>query len=134
MIETYQELLKTAKTIAVVGCSRDPSKDAHRVPVYLQAHGYRIIPVNPSAGAILGERCYPSLNELHEKVDIVDVFRPSNDVPTIVEQAVLMNQKPRAIWTQLGIVSEEGRKRAEANGIVFVEDKCIMTEHRRLHA
>ena len=85
---TLFQILTEAKTIAVVGASKNPEKDAHRIPKYLQEHGYRIIPVNPTADVILGERAYKSLSEVREPYDVVDIFRPSEDVPPIVEEAI----------------------------------------------
>ena len=123
-------ILHSAKTIAVVGCSRDPEKDAHRIPKYMQENGYRIIPVNPSANEILGERCYAKISDVNEAVDIVDIFRPSADVFAIVEDALKIH--PKVIWTQLGIVSKEGKQLAERHGIIFIENKCIMVEHRKM--
>ncbi|MBI4018304.1 MAG: CoA-binding protein [Candidatus Aenigmarchaeota archaeon] len=133
-IPDIAEILRTSRKIAFVGCSRDPAKDAHTVPAYMQAQGYRIIPVNPSASEILGEKCYPSLSALGERPDIVDIFRPSNEVMGIVKEILRLTEevKPSVIWTQLGIEDDEARKLAEHNSIVFVENKCIMVEHRKL--
>lgn len=127
-----EDILRSARTIAVVGCSRDPSKDAHSVPRYMQEHGYRIIPVNPSGSEILGERCYARISDVQERVDILDIFRPSAEVLGIVKEAVEMQNKPRVIWAQLGIVNDEAKKLAEENGIAFVQDKCIRTEHQKI--
>lgn len=132
--EEIKKILRESRTVAVVGCSRDPEKDAHRVPRYLQEQGYKIIPVNPqaTAGAILGERAYPSLAELEgkERVDIIDIFRPGEEVYRIVQEAIKL--KPKAIWMQLGIVDEAAAKLAEDHGIAVVMDRCMMAEHRRL--
>lgn len=126
------------KTIAVVGCSRDEGKDAHLIPKYLKEHGYRIIPINPFADEILGERCYPSLMEMPEElkktVDVVDIFRPSRDVPPIVDQALELKKKygaPKVVWMQLGIVNEEAAKKARAAGIEVAMDRCMKIEHMR---
>ncbi|MBI2970933.1 MAG: CoA-binding protein [Candidatus Aenigmarchaeota archaeon] len=127
-----EKILKTARTIAVVGCSRDPAKDAHCIPAYLQGHGYRIIPVNPGAMVILGERCYPSLKDIPGAIDIVDIFRPGSEVMGIVREAVALQPKPKAIWTQLGIRDDAAKQLAEAHGIAFVQDRCIMAEHQKL--
>jgi predicted CoA-binding protein len=126
------KILKESKTIAVVGCSRDHEKDAHRIPKYLKEHGYRIIPVNPFADEILGEKSYKKLSEIKEPVDIVNIFRPSSEALAIVEEAVKMKIKPKVIWMQLGIINEEAAKLAEKNGITVVMNKCMMMEHRRL--
>ncbi len=126
------------KNVAVVGCSRNEEKDAHRIPKYLQEHGYRVIPVNPFADEILGERCYPSLLEMPEdlqkRVEVVNVFRPSEDVPPIVEQAIQLKEKHgalKAVWMQLGIWDEEAARAAKEVGLEVVMDSCIKTEHMR---
>ncbi|WP_457555085.1 CoA-binding protein [Candidatus Pyrohabitans sp.] len=130
--DEIRELLKSAKTIAVVGCSTNPVKDAHRVPKKLIELGYRVIPVNPSAEEILGERCYPSLLDIpgDVKVDIVNVFRPPGEVPEIVEQAIKIGAK--AIWLQLGITHDEAARRAREAGLMVVQNRCIKVEHLRL--
>ncbi len=126
------------KTIAVVGCSRDPAKDAHRIPRYLKEHGYNIIPINPFSDEILGEKCYPSLLELPEElksaIEIIDIFRPSMDVLPIVEQAVELKKefdKPYVIWMQLGIKSKEGARIARDAGMAVGMDRCLKIEHMR---
>jgi predicted CoA-binding protein len=121
-----RQILEDAKTIAVVGASRDPYKTAHSVPAQMQRHGWRIIPVNPYADQIFGERAYRKLAEIPEPVDLVNVFRPSADATEIVRQAVAV--RVPAIWLQLEIVSPEGRAMAEAAGIDYVEDRCIAVE------
>jgi len=125
-----REILQKFKTIAVVGCSRDPEKEAHKVPKYLKEHGYKIIPVNPSAEEILGEKVYKTLSEIKEPIDIVDVFRPSEECLDVAKEAVKIN--PKVIWMQLGIKNEEAAKLAEKNGIKVIMDRCIMIEHKRL--
>jgi len=132
MVDTAKlyEILREAKTIAVVGCSKDPNKDAHRVPKYLQEHGYRIIPVNPTADVILGEKAYKSLEEVKEPYDVVDIFRPSSDVPAIVDQAI--KGPAKVIWMQQGIRNEEAAKKAEAAGKIVVQDACMMIAHRSM--
>lgn len=127
-----QEILKTCKTMAVVGCSRYPDKDANRIPKYMKARGYKVIPVNPTALEILGEPAFASLSEITEPVDIVNIFRPSDEVLRVVEEAVKLN--PRCIWTQLGIESKEAAELAERHHIAMVMDRCIMVEHSRLVA
>jgi predicted CoA-binding protein len=124
-----KEILKSSKTIAVVGCSRDPEKDAHKVPKYLKERGYKIIPVNPFAEEILGEKAYKNLSEIKEKVDIVDIFRPSEECLEIVKEAVKL--KPKVIWMQLGIENKEAEKLAKENKIKVVMNKCIMKEYQR---
>ena len=125
-----KEILSKAKVIAVVGCSKDPAKDAHRVPKYMQMHGYRIIPVNPTATEILGEKAYPSLDAVPVPYDTVDIFRPSADVPPVVDQAVI--GPANVIWMQLGIRNEEAAQKARAHGKTVVQDRCMMREHARL--
>lgn len=127
-----KKILAESKVIAVAGCSRDPEKEAYKVPAYLQAHGYRIIPVNPFADEILGEKATKSLGEIKGPVDLVDVFRPSTDCLAVAQDALKMAQKPKVFWMQLGIRNAEARKLLEANGIAVVEDRCTKAEHQRL--
>ena len=126
------KILSEAKTIAVVGCSRDPAKPSHFVPKYLQEHGYKIIPVNPSADVILGEKAAKSLSDVKEKIDLVEIFRPSAECLQIVKDAIFIFPKPKAVWMQEGIINEEAAKLAMQNGISLVMDKCMMKEHKRL--
>lgn len=126
-----RDLLHTARTIAIVGLSDNPNRDSHGVAKYLQRNGYRIIPVNPHLSApVLGEQPYASLRDLPEPVDLVNVFRRSEFVPAIVEEAIAV--KAPVIWMQLGVVSPEGAARATAAGVRVVMDRCIAIEHRRL--
>lgn len=127
--EEIGQLLREAKTIAVVGVSRDPTKDSHLVAQYLRQH-YRTYFVNPNADEIAGEKCYPSLKALPEVPDIVDVFRPPNAVPPVVDEAIAVGAK--AIWLQLGIVHNEAAQRAKEAGLTVVQDRCIKIEHQRL--
>jgi uncharacterized protein len=128
--DQVRKILREIHTIAVVGCSKDPAKDAHRVPKYLQMHGYRIIPVNPTATEILGEKAYPSLDAVPIPYDAVDIFRPSADVPPVVDQAI--PGPARVVWMQLGIRNEEAAKKARAAGKTVVQDRCMMRDHARL--
>ena len=133
--EEIKSILEKYKTIAVVGLSTDPAKDSHRVAKYLKAKGYHIIPINPSADVILGEKCYKSLLDVPESIEVVDIFRPAKDVPPIIDQAIELKKKlgnPRVIWMQLGIVNEEAAKRARDASLTVVMDKCMMKEHKRL--
>ncbi|UQS27548.1 CoA-binding protein [Amycolatopsis thermalba] len=123
MADLAEEVLKAAKTIAVVGLSRDPAKAAHSVPAAMQAAGFRVIPVHPSADELLGEKVYRTLADIPEPVDLVDVFRPSREAPGVAEQAVAIGAK--TLWLQQGIVSAEARRIAEAGGLNYVEDRCI---------
>lgn len=118
-------------TIAVVGCSTTPGKAAHDIPAYMQRQGYTIIPINPFADEILGERAYESLGDVEEEIDIVDVFRPSEEVAGIVD-AVLERDDVKVVWTQLGISDDEAAARAENAGRKVVQDKCLKVEHGRL--
>jgi uncharacterized protein len=118
------------KTIAVVGASGDPSKPAHAIPRYLQRQGYRIRPVNPRGGELLGEPVAPSLAEVDGPVDVVEVFRPSEEAPRIAREAVKVGAK--VLWLQLGIVSQEARQVAEAAGLTVVMDRCMGETHRQL--
>ena len=122
-------ILKEFKTIAVVGCSREEGKASHDVPRYLQKAGYRIIPVNPFAEEILGEKAYAKLSDIKEEVDIVEVFRPSAEAAEIAREAVSINAK--ALWLQEGIVSDAAKDIAERNGLLFVMDRCMFKEHFR---
>ncbi|MFD1589190.1 CoA-binding protein [Halorientalis brevis] len=117
--------------IAVVGCSSTPGKDAHEIPRYMQDHGYEIVPVNPFADEILGRTAYDSLAAVDEEIELVDVFRPSEEVAGIVDES-LQRDDVEAIWTQLGISDDEAAARAEAAGRRVVQDKCLKVEHRRL--
>jgi hypothetical protein len=118
-------------TIAVVGCSTTPGKAAHDVPAYMQRHGYEVVPVNPTADEVLGERAHDSLAEVPEEVDLVDVFRPSEEVAGIAD-AILDRDDVAAMWTQLGIRDDEAAARVEASGRTVVQDRCLKVEHRRL--
>jgi predicted CoA-binding protein len=121
-VRTPAEILEASDTIAVVGASRSAEKVAHTVPAQLQRYGWRMIPVNPYADQIWGERCYRTLAEIPEPVDLVNVFRPSDQALAVVEQAISVGTK--AIWLQEGIVSPVGRQLAEAAGIDYIEDLC----------
>ncbi|WP_255196664.1 CoA-binding protein [Halorarius litoreus] len=120
-----------AETIAVVGCSATPGKAAHGVPKYMKDHGYRIIPVNPYADEVFGIEAYDSLDEVDEHIDIVDVFRPSDEAPGIVDQ-VLSRDDVDTVWLQLGIRHDEAGERVRESGRTFVQDKCLKVVHRRL--
>ncbi|KXO94553.1 succinate--CoA ligase [Tsukamurella pulmonis] len=127
--ETIERILREYDTITVVGASADPAKAANDVPAYMQHHGWRIIPVNPRADEILGERVHRSLAEVPEQVGLVDVFRPSEQTPEIARQAVAAGAT--ALWLQLGIRSAEAREIAESAGLLYVEDRCLIIEQRR---
>lgn len=118
------------KNIAVVGMSKNPEKAAYYVPKYLVAQGYNIIPVNPTADEIMGRKCYHEINEVNESIDIVDVFRPSDQVIPVVEEAV--KKKPKVIWLQEGIHNQEAEELARKAGIEVVFNRCMLAEHERL--
>ena len=127
--EPIEKLLKDAKTIAVVGLSSDSSKTSYHVARYMQECGYKIVPVNPNIKECLGEKAYPSLRDVPAKVDIVDVFRRSEDVGPVADDAIEINAG--ALWMQQGIVNETAAKKAENAGLTVVMDRCIMMEHIR---
>lgn len=125
-----KRLFETVRTIAVVGCSPRPERPGHYVAKYLQDLGYRIIPVNPGQTEILGEKCYASLRDIAEPVDMVDCFRRAEDIPPVVEDAIAIGAK--FVWMQLGIVNEEAAQRAIAAGIEVVMDRCPKIDYPRL--
>jgi predicted CoA-binding protein len=118
------------KNIAVVGMSKNEEKPAHFVPKYLIEHGYNVIPVNPTVNEILGRKSYPSVSEIHEDIDVVEVFRRSEDVPSVMDD-VIRKKGIKVIWMQSGIYNEEAEKKAKENGIDVVFNRCMMVEHRR---
>ncbi len=134
-----KEILNKYRIIAVVGLSKEPEKDSHRVSAYLKEHGYKIIPVNPFAEEVLDEKSYNSLldipPELQKTIEIVDIFRPAKDVQQIVEQAIQIKRifgKPFVVWLQLEIVNERAAEIARNAGLIVIVDKCLMVEHQRL--
>lgn len=128
--EAIAELLRRARTIAVVGLSPKLYRASYGVAEFLQSAGYRIIPVNPKLGEVLGEKAYARLEDIPEKIDIVDVFRRSEAVPEIVESAIRIGA--RAVWMQEGVANEEAAARAREAGLLVVMDTCILKEHHRL--
>ena len=122
------DLLKRSKTIAVVGLSRNPLRPSHGVSAYMQSHGYRIIPVNPNIKECLGERAYPSLGDVPGKIDIVNIFRRSEYVEDVVDQAIQL--RVPAIWMQEEVIHENAAAKAIKAGIFVVMDRCILKEHR----
>lgn len=127
--EVVEQILSRYDTITVVGASANPAKAANDVPAYMQQHGWRIIPVNPHADEIVGEKVYRTLADVPEQVGLVDVFRPSQDAPEVARQAVAAGAA--ALWLQLGIASAEARAIAEDAGLLYVEDRCLIIEQRR---
>ena len=137
--DQIREILTKYKTIAVVGLSKEPEKDSHRVSAYMGQHGYRIIPINPFTDEVLGEKSYKSLldipAQIQKTIEIVDVFRPANDVPPIVDQVIQLEAlygRPFVVWLQIGIVNEQAAEVARKAGVIVIMDKCIMVEHERL--
>jgi len=131
------EVLEKWRTIAVVGASKNPEKEAYSVPRYLKEHGYRIIPVNPTAAEIMGERAYPSLLELPDEVgrtvEVVEVFRPSDELPQVALQAAEMKRRygrPFVFWAQQGLESDEAKRILDKSGIQYVMDACMKTVHQ----
>lgn len=129
-MKSISEILHSARTIAVVGLSNKRFRPSYGVSEYLKRVGYRIIPVNPLEGEVLGEKSYPDLDSVPVPVDVVDIFRRSEFVPEIVEAAIRNGAK--AIWMQEGVIHEQAARRAEAAGLTVVMDHCILKEHRRL--
>jgi uncharacterized protein len=117
------------KNIAVVGMSKNEEKPAHFVPKYLMDHGYNVIPVNPTVNEILGRKSYPAVSEIAEDVDVVDVFRRSEDVPSVIDDAI-RKKGIKVIWMQSGIYNEESEKKAKENGMDVIFNRCMMVEHR----
>ena len=126
--------LQAGQTIAVVGLSPKTHRDSYRVSQYMQSHGYRIVPINPLASEILGERCYPSLREAAAQVsiDVVNCFRNADDIPPLADDAIAIGAK--GLWMQLGIAHEAAAEKARAAGLSVVQDRCIKVEHARLMA
>jgi len=123
-------ILGGSRTIAVVGLSDKPERPSYQVADYLMKNGYRIIPVNPNIVTWEGIKAYPSLSEIREKVDVVDIFRKSEDVAPIVDQAIAVGAK--VVWMQLGVINEEAAGRARAAGLAVVMDRCMKIEHMKL--
>jgi predicted CoA-binding protein len=134
-----ENILQIYRVIAVVGLSKDQDKPSYRVSEYMQIHGYRIVPVNPTVGEVLGEKSYKSLLdiplEIQQTIEVVDIFRRPTEVVPVVEQAIklkLANGKPHVVWMQVGIVDLEAAEAARKSGLTVVMDRCIMIEHRHV--
>jgi predicted CoA-binding protein len=125
-----EKILNFSRVVAVVGLSSKPDRPSYRAASYLKKQGYKIIPVNPAEKEILGELCYPDLASIPESVDVVEVFRRSEEVPPIVEEAIRIGAK--AVWMQEGVINEEAAARASEAGLMVVMDKCMRKEHRRM--
>jgi uncharacterized protein len=128
--QEVRQILKSAKTIAVVGLSHKVDRDSHQVAKYLQHHGYKVIPVNPKYKEVLGERCYPNLAAIPEHIDVVDIFRRVEAIPAIVDEAIAVGAD--TVWMQLGLAHNDAAAKACNKGLKVVMDKCIKVEHHRL--
>ena len=124
------KILKDSHVVAVVGLSTNKERPSYGVSDYLKEHGYKVIPVNPNEDTILGERCYPSLMSIDEQVDVVDIFRRSEDVAEIVDEAITIGA--RVVWMQEGVVNERAAKKARDAGLEVIMDMCMMKEHRKM--
>ncbi|MDZ7694156.1 MAG: CoA-binding protein [Balneolaceae bacterium] len=137
MNEDLAQILTDAKTIAIIGCSVDPYRTSHHIGQYLKEQGYQIIPVNPEYEEVLEEKCYDNVTDIPSEVqiDVVDIFRNSRYtaqmIDTIIERAEVTGHKP-VIWTQLGVSSREAKEKAESAGFTYIEERCMMVDHRRL--
>ncbi len=127
-----RQSLTNCTTIAVVGLSPKPHRDSFRVAKYMQDHGFRIVPINPNAHEVLGEKAYASLSEAaqHERIDMVNCFRNSEDIPPIAAEAIAIGAQ--SLWLQLGVVNDAAAKQAKDAGLVVVQNLCLMVEHRQL--
>ena len=128
--EAIKDILETSRTIAVIGLSSDPSRPSNSVSAYMQSRGYKIIPVNPNEESVLGEKAYARLEDVPEKVDIVDIFRRSNEAGAHVDEAI--RSGARAVWLQEDVIDHRAAARALGAGLVVVMDRCILKEHLRL--
>jgi uncharacterized protein len=129
-MQTEEEIFKTCNSIAIVGLSANPERASNHVGIYLKEKGYKVIPVNPAEKTILGETCYPDIASIPEKVDVVDIFRKSEDVPPIVKDAVKCGAK--AVWMQEGVVNQAAADEAKKAGLKVVMNKCMFKEHSRI--
>lgn len=129
-MSTEKEILNSSRVVAVVGLSPQPDRPSYGVASYLKKQGYKIIPVNPQAREILEEVCYPNLSSIPEPVDVVDIFRRSEEVPAIVEEAIKIRAK--AVWMQEGVISGQAAARARETGLLVVMDRCMLKEHQKL--
>lgn len=133
---SIEEIIKSTETIAIIGCSSNPSRTSYRIAKYLENAGFTIIPVNPNEDSVLGHTCYPQITDIPDDItiDLVDIFRNKRYTAEMVEEIVKWSeesgQKP-VIWTQIGVSSDEAKSLAEVNGFTYIEDKCLMVEHGR---
>ena len=131
LADDMQHILTQCRTVAVVGLSPKTHRASFEVSQYMQAQGWRIVPINPNASSILGEICYPSLTEAarHHRIELVNVFRNSEDVPPVVDEAIAIGAQ--AVWLQMGVVHDVAAEKARAAGLRVVQNKCLMVEHRK---
>ena len=131
LADDMQHILTQCRTVAVVGLSPKTHRASFEVSQYMQAQGWRIVPINPNASSILGETCYPSLTEAarHHRIELVNVFRNSEDVPPVVDEAIAIGAQ--AVWLQMGVVHDVAAEKARAAGLRVVQDRCLMVEHRK---
>ena len=129
-IDKLRRILRKSRTLAVVGLSANWYRPSYFAAKYMQEHGYRVIPVNPMYAEVLGEKCYKSLRDIPEKVDLVDCFRRSEEIPSLADDAIAIGA--RVLWMQLGVTNADARAKAEAAGLEVVEDRCVKIEHARL--
>jgi predicted CoA-binding protein len=134
------EVLNKAKVVAVVGASKNPEKEAHKVPLYLKEHGYNIIPVNPTSDYVIGEKAYSSLidipNEIATKIEVIDVFRPSEELADIASQTIELAKrvgKKYVFWAQLGLENEKAKEMLRKEGFEYIMNSCMMAEHKLIH-
>ncbi|MFH5831894.1 CoA-binding protein [Halalkalibaculum sp. DA3122] len=135
MERSIADILNSAETIAIIGCSTDPYRTSHHIARYLKDQGYQIIPVNPEYEEVLGEKCYPKLTDIpkEQRIDVVDIFRNSaytaEMVDTVIDRVQQTGHKP-VVWTQLGVSSGEAKQKAASAGLQYIEERCLMVEHR----
>ncbi|AWS00111.1 CoA-binding protein [Metallosphaera hakonensis] len=135
MEDQIRFVLTEFKRIATIGFSKDPEKPSHRVPKFLMEHGYTVYPVNPTVSEILGKKAYPSLSDIKDNVEVVQVFRPSRDVPAIMEEVLKRKREKgdvRVVWLQEGIRDDESARRGMSEGLIVIQDKCMYKEYVRL--
>ncbi len=125
-----EDILKSCKNVAMVGASPNPDRPSYHVLNYLREQGYKVIPVNPTTKVVCGEKCYANLEDIPGKVDVVDIFRKSEDVPAIVDEAIKIGAK--AVWMQEGVINDEAAKKAADAGLLVVMDRCMLKEHIRM--
>jgi hypothetical protein len=131
--ELVKKIVTQYKSIAVVGISKKIERDSHMVAAYLKGNGYKIVPVNPTADSILGEQCYPRLNEIPFSVDVIDVFRKPSALVELADEIINLKNLPKAVWFQIGVINNAAAKKIEKAGIEIVQNRCLKVEHMRLN-